>query len=60
MRRIFSSLGVLAVLVGLPGCIVRVDERRPPPPAGYCAGWVWVQGHYGPYGRWHPGHWRCG
>jgi hypothetical protein len=20
---------------------------------------VWVPGHYGPWGRWHPGHWRC-
>ncbi len=20
---------------------------------------VWVPGHYGPWGRWHPAHWRC-
>jgi hypothetical protein len=20
---------------------------------------VWVPGHYGPFGRWRPGHWRC-
>jgi len=21
---------------------------------------VWVTGHYGPYGHWHPGHWAPG
>jgi hypothetical protein len=34
-------------------CFVR--ERRAPP----CRGGVFVQGHYGPRGRWHPEHWRC-
>jgi hypothetical protein len=36
------------------GCAV---EARPPPPR--CPGGMWVSGHYGPRGRWHPGHWRC-
>jgi hypothetical protein len=41
----------------LAGCVV--EERgyaRPPPP---CHGAFWVEGHYGPRGVWHPGHWRC-
>ncbi len=24
-----------------------------------CAGGFWVEGHRGPRGRWHEGHWRC-
>jgi hypothetical protein len=52
--------GVLVLaLAALQGCVVAVHEQRPPPPPGYCAEWVWVPGHYGPRGRWHPGHWRC-
>lgn len=44
---------------GASGCVVR--ERRvvasaPPPP---CRGGVYVEGHYGHRGRWHPAHWRC-
>jgi hypothetical protein len=35
------------------GCLVR--ERR----GTACRGGVFVEGHYGPRGRWHPGHWRC-
>jgi len=48
---------LLAVLVALGlsqlSCYVR--ETRP----GGCPGGVWVEGHYGPRGRWHPAHWRC-
>jgi len=33
----------------------RGGARTAPP----CAGGVWVAGHYGPQGAWHPGHWRC-
>jgi hypothetical protein len=25
----------------------------------HCRGGYWVEGHYGPRGRWHGGHWRC-
>jgi hypothetical protein len=21
--------------------------------------WVFVEGHFGPWGNWHPSHWRC-
>ena len=34
-------------------CVVRETRRGPCPEA------VWIEGHYGPRGRWHPGHWRC-
>ncbi len=49
-------VGTLATLT-LAGCIV---EERPARPAPQCRGAVWVEGHYGPRGAWHPGHWRCG
>ena len=57
MRR--ALLGLVALL-GSTGCVCAVREPPPPPqPAYYCPQWVWIQGHYGPMGRWHPGHWRC-
>jgi hypothetical protein len=37
------------------GCVVEEPGYRARP----CAGGVWIRGHYGPRGRWHPGHWRC-
>jgi hypothetical protein len=45
--------------LSMTGCVV---EERPyyahsGPPA--CAGGRWIPGHYGPYGAWHRGHWRC-
>jgi hypothetical protein len=40
----------------LLGCVVEERPVRHPRP---CAGGVWVAGHYGPRGHWHPGHWRC-
>lgn len=57
MRRLLG-LGVLGALLAtsLSACVVR-EERVARP--GYCAGGIWVEGHYGPRGRWHPGHWRC-
>jgi hypothetical protein len=44
------------VAVALSGCVVeeRTAVRRPPCPGGY-----WMEGHYGPYGHWRSGHWRC-
>ena len=49
---------VLALMVfALSACVVHERElvRAPPP----CRGGVWVEGHYGPHGGWHPAHWRC-
>ncbi len=51
-----AVLAVLAVSA-LAGCIV--EERTAARPAPACRGAVWVEGHYGPRGAWHPGHWRC-
>jgi hypothetical protein len=42
---------------GLSGCVVR--ERTVAARPGACPGGVWIEGHYGPRGRWHPAHWRC-
>jgi hypothetical protein len=58
MKRI--HLASLALLVSL-GCVAheRVvvhEQTRPPPP---CERAMWADGHYGPHGNWHAGHWRC-
>jgi len=48
----------LILLLGLlAGCVVheRAVVRGEPP----CPAAVWVEGHYGPNGHWHPPHWRC-
>ena len=53
--KVLAALAVVAL--GLSGCVVR--ERgyyRGAPP---CGGGIFVAGHYGMQGRWHPGHWRC-
>ena len=56
LRRVWMLLASMALT--LPGCVVHEREVvRAPAPA--CAGGVWVEGHYGPQGAWHPGHWRC-
>jgi len=41
----------------LSGCVVHEREvvRAPAP----CPGAVWVAGHHGLQGAWHPAHWRC-
>ncbi len=55
-----SKLTMFAALLGLSlftGCVV--EERRVVRGPAPCAGGVWVAGHYGPGGRWHPAHWRC-
>jgi hypothetical protein len=59
LRRSLVPFAVAALaMVSLSGCVV--EERpvmvRPAPP---CPGAMWIGGHYGPRGRWHPGHWRC-
>jgi hypothetical protein len=50
---------VVAVLasVALSGCVVEERTYAAPPPR--CHGAAWVDGHYGPRGVWHAGHWRC-
>jgi hypothetical protein len=40
------------------GCVVH-ERAAVVRPASSCAGGVWVEGHYGPHGAWHEGHWRC-
>ena len=49
---------LLASATALTGCIFEerpvVIHRAPP-----CPGAMWIGGHYGPRGYWHPGHWRC-
>jgi hypothetical protein len=57
MMRRLSWLGALAMLAAtLSACVVR--ERTVARP-GYCAGGVWIGPHYGRYGGYHRGHWRC-
>jgi len=57
MRKVISVGLALSLVVIASGCVERevVVERQP----RACAGGVWVEGHYGPLGRWHHGHWRC-
>jgi hypothetical protein len=58
MKRWISALALGAALTAAgSSCVVR-EQRVATGPRG-CPGGVWIQGHYGPYGRWHPGHWRC-
>ena len=58
--RALLSIALMSVFVSLAssGCVVR-EERvvRPGPPP--CPGAIWIEGHRGPRGRWHPAHWRC-
>ena len=59
MRRLMGALALATVLGGLSaGCYVS-EERVATAGPRHCPGGYWVQGHYGPRGRWHPGHWRC-
>jgi hypothetical protein len=44
------------LVVTLSSCVVEDRGYSRPAP---CRGAVWVEGHYGPRGAWHPGHWRC-
>lgn len=56
MKRSMIALAALAT-VALSGCVVHEREVVRAPPR--CSGGVWIEGHYGPHGYWHPGHWRC-
>jgi len=57
MRLILAGLLFLSAATGLSSCVVR--ERAVATGPGRCPGGAWIEGHYGPRGRWHPGHWRC-
>jgi len=54
MRQTLCAM-LLALVAGasVGGCYTEYPYR----PTGCLA--VWVPGHYGPWGRWRPGHWRC-
>jgi hypothetical protein len=56
MKRSMIALAALAT-IALSGCVVHEREVVRAPPR--CPGGVWIEGHYGPRGYWHPGHWRC-
>jgi hypothetical protein len=58
LRTLAAVLCVTSLPVVASGCIVETRAyARPMRPA--CPGGIWIEGHYGRYGRWHPGHWRC-
>jgi hypothetical protein len=55
-------LALLALTLGgaaSSGCMVRERTVARTGPGGCPGGGVFIEGHYGPRGRWHPGHWRC-
>lgn len=54
MKAIERAL-VGAMLLGVAGCVVH--EQVVARPA--CEREIWVEGHYGENGRWHPAHWAC-
>ena len=57
MQRILAMLALaLAITGSASGCVVR-EQRVASGPR--CRDAVWIDGHYGPHGRWHPAHWRC-
>jgi hypothetical protein len=60
MRRLFQFGALAVVLAGtLSGCVVREERVVARPGPMPCRGGVWIEGHYGPRGHWHQGHWRC-
>jgi hypothetical protein len=61
MTRTLGFFAALALLGG-SGCVVRAAVPGPVAvvrPVSPCAGGLWVPAHYGEYGRYHHGHWRC-
>ena len=53
---LWTILTVATVSLSVPACVVREQVVARP---GTCRNGVWVEGHRGPHGRWHPAHWRC-
>ena len=62
MRRL-ALVGLLGMGIAtslFSGCVVRERPATVYARPGGCPGGYWIEGHrHGPYGRWHPGHWRC-
>jgi hypothetical protein len=56
MRRLLMLLALVTGLGSATGCVVH--DRRVAS-ANRCRNGVYIEGHYGPRGHWHPGHWRC-
>jgi hypothetical protein len=54
MTKILVPVALVAAV--LSGCVVQ--ERTAARPG--CPNAVWIEGHYGPRGVWHPAHWNCG
>ena len=53
MQRVRAVLLALVAGVAVGGCYPEYAVR----PANCRA--IFVPGHYGAWGRWHRGHWRC-
>jgi hypothetical protein len=50
---------VVLIALGVAPLACVSEERVVVRSGAPCVGGVWVEGHYGPRGGWHPGHWRC-
>ncbi|MGO8968513.1 MAG: hypothetical protein ACLQDQ_02985 [Myxococcaceae bacterium] len=56
MRKLRLSVLAATLAFATFGCATQEAVAVRPPP---CPGAAWVEGHYGPYGHWHAGHWVC-
>jgi len=56
--RLLLILSLCLASLTTGGCVVREEPVVRPGPRPCPAG-VWIEGHRGPRGRWHPAHWRC-
>jgi hypothetical protein len=59
VKRLRWFLLAVTTAWALTGCIVRERVVAERPVGGGCPGGYYIEGHRGPHGRWHPGHWRC-
>ena len=56
-RLLLAGVMLISSAGAISGCVVR--ERTVASRPGRCPDGYWVEGHHGPRGHWHPGHWRC-